>query len=63
MANYREIVLAAWLHDIGKFAQRAGGEYSKDSEARLCKQQEGGWYGHTHVLYTERFLQTVKECS
>jgi len=43
--SYQEIVLAAWLHDIGKFAQRAGVEGS------------GG-----HQNYTERFLQSVKDC-
>jgi len=43
--SYQEIVLAAWLHDIGKFAQRAGIEGS------------GG-----HQNYTEKFLQSVKDC-
>lgn len=60
---YKEIVLAAWLHDVGKFAQRAGVEqyYSKDMEGQLCKLQRGGWYSHQHVLYTEGFLQSVKD--
>jgi CRISPR-associated protein Csm1 len=44
MATYKEIVLAAWLHDIGKFAQRAGEQCPKD------------------VVYTEFFLQKVKDC-
>ena len=61
MASYKEIVLAAWLHDIGKFAQRAGEECSKELEGQLCKLQDGGWYSHQHVLYTERFLQTIKD--
>jgi CRISPR-associated protein Csm1 len=30
--SYKEIVLAAWLHDIGKFAQRAGLECSGDHQ-------------------------------
>jgi CRISPR-associated protein Csm1 len=59
---YKEIVLAAWLHDVGKFAQRAGAEQyrAKDMEGQLCKLQQGGWYSHQHVLYTEGFLQSVK---
>jgi len=40
MTNYEEIVLAAWLHDIGKFAQRAGEEFSKELEGQLCKLQK-----------------------
>jgi CRISPR-associated protein Csm1 len=62
MAGYKEIVLAAWLHDIGKFAQRADCGYSKNLEEQLCKQQAGGWRGHQHVLYTEHFLQAAKDC-
>ena len=62
MISYKEIVLAAWLHDIGKFAQRAGEECSKELEGQLCKLQDGGWYSHQHVLFTERFLQKIKNC-
>ncbi|MDR1399217.1 MAG: type III-A CRISPR-associated protein Cas10/Csm1 [Treponema sp.] len=60
---YKEIILAAWLHDVGKFAQRADVEqyYSKDMEGQLCKLQKGGWYSHKHVLYTEGFLQSMKD--
>ena len=61
MAGYKEIILAAWLHDIGKFAQRAGIECTNELEGQLCRLQEGGWYSHQHVLYTERFLQTSKD--
>jgi CRISPR-associated protein Csm1 len=50
--SYKEIVLAAWLHDIGKFAQRAG--------MKCSSTQEGGSYSHQH--YTEQFLQSVKDC-
>jgi len=50
MAGYNEIVLAAWLHDIGKFAKRAGDEYFKDLD------------GRSHVSYTERFLHKVRDC-
>jgi CRISPR-associated protein Csm1 len=59
---YKEIVLAAWLHDVGNFAQRAGVEQyrAKDMDGQLCKLQKGGGYSHQHVLYTEGFLQSVK---
>jgi CRISPR-associated protein Csm1 len=61
---YNEIVLAAWLHDVGKFAQRAGMEQycSMELEGYLGKLQKGDWYSHKHVLYTEGFLQAVKDC-
>ncbi|MDR3171272.1 MAG: HD domain-containing protein, partial [Treponema sp.] len=57
---YEEIMLAAWLHDIGKFAQRAGMEpyCAKDMEGQFCKLQKDDWYSHQHVLYTEGFLRT-----
>lgn len=31
-------VLAAWLHDIGKFAQRAGAPASAGLEQEICPQ-------------------------
>ena len=62
--SYNEIVLGAWLHDVGKFAQRAGKDCycSKDLEGQLCRLQKGGFYSHQHVLYTEGFLQKFKDC-
>jgi CRISPR-associated protein Csm1 len=64
VTSCHEIILGAWLHDIGKFAQRADMEAycSKELEGQLCKLQQGGWYSHQHVLYTEGFLQAVKDC-
>lgn len=58
-----EIILAGWLHDIGKFAQRAGQEQycSSDMESHLCKVHQGGWYSHKHVLYTEGVLQHFRD--
>ena len=60
--TFEEAVLAAWLHDIGKFAQRAGVEIycAKDMEGQLAKPQKGGWYSHQHVLYTYGFLEAKK---
>lgn len=60
--SFEEVVLAAWLHDVGKFAQRAGIEIykAKDMEGQLAKNQKGGWYSHQHVLYTYGFLEAKK---
>jgi len=59
----KEIIIAAWLHDVGKFAQRAGIKelYNKNREGQLCKLHEGGWYSHQHVIYTEGFIEKYKD--
>ena len=59
----KEIVLAGYLHDIGKFAQRAGIEKyrSVEMEERLCPVHDGGWHSHQHVLYTEGVLQALRD--
>ncbi|MGE4345288.1 MAG: type III-A CRISPR-associated protein Cas10/Csm1 [Geoalkalibacter sp.] len=49
------LVLGALLHDIGKFAQRAGAAKSEDSVG-YCP-QENGRPTHTHVLYTDHFIE------
>lgn len=46
-------VLAAWLHDIGKFAQRAGAPASQGLEQDLLP----GGATHRHVLYTDYFVE------
>jgi len=63
-AAMQEIVLAGLLHDIGKFAQRAGrAEYKKkEMEGILCRLTQKGFYSHQHVLYTMGFLESVKDC-
>jgi CRISPR-associated protein Csm1 len=51
------VALAAYLHDLGKFAQRAG---AFDNDPRLdahltlyCPwHREGGWFSHRHAAYT-----------
>lgn len=60
------IYLAALLHDIGKFYQRAdiGGisnskylkEHCKD-ESSFCPQYVSGKYSHKHVLWTAQFIE------
>lgn len=57
-----EIVLAAWFHDVGKFAQRADVKelYNKNLEGQYCKKTSYGGYSHQHVIYTEGFIDTYK---
>ncbi len=51
------VALAAYLHDLGKFAERAG---AFDADPRLdahlqmyCPwRPEGGWFSHRHAAYT-----------
>ena len=58
----KEIIIASWLHDVGKFAQRANRKelYNKALEGIYCKVQQGGWYGYQHVVYTQGFLEKFK---
>lgn len=57
--NHREaIILAALLHDIGKFSQRAGVSLSDKIRARerfYCVPC-GNYFSHRHTLYTHQFL-------
>lgn len=57
-----EVVLAAWLHDVGKFAQRADVKelYDKSLEIMYCKPTSYGGYSHQHVVYTEGFIDAYK---
>lgn len=58
-----EVVLAAWLHDVGKFAQRADVKelYDKSLEIMYCKPTSYGGYSHQHVVYTEGFINAYKD--
>ncbi len=47
------LILAALLHDIGKFAQRAKAPYSKNLAQEYCP----GGTSHKHVLYTDYFIE------
>ncbi len=57
-----EIVIASWLHDVGKFAQRAAAKelYDKNLEGQYCKKTSYGGYSHQHVVYTEGFINAFK---
>jgi CRISPR-associated protein Csm1 len=50
------VVLAALLHDIGKFCQRARRPFSKEMEASYLTYQNGK-SGHWHTLYTDYFIE------
>ncbi len=52
-------VLAAWLHDIGKFAQRAGERRSSLEHEYCPKSGYNGRYSHQHVLYTDYFIEHI----
>lgn len=54
------LVLAALLHDIGKFAQRAGAAKSAGMEQEYCKIDQNGKPTHTHVLYTDAFIEDTR---
>lgn len=68
MDNTREkIYLAALLHDIGKFYQRADGSFSErkfDENIKtmvdyICPQKENGAFGYLHSAWTLQFLEEV----
>lgn len=67
-----QLYLAALLHDIGKFYQRADEnpasrsvllkEWVKNNETILCpKHYRGNYYTHKHVLWTAQFFEDHKE--
>lgn len=51
------LVLAALLHDIGKFAQRAGRGKNDSLEGEYCPHDKSGRPSHLHVLYTDYFIE------
>jgi len=70
MATREEIYLAALLHDIGKFWQRAdeGGPTKskilsnaiKYKKSEICPENENG-FSHKHVLWTAQFFEKNKD--
>lgn len=61
-ATQDEICIASYLHDIGKFAQRAGIKeyYAKDMIGQILPSNKG-IYSHYHALYTLGFLDHYAE--
>lgn len=57
-----EIVLAAWFHDVGKFAQRADVSelYNKELEGEYGVIVKDGKYINQHVVYTAGFVNEYK---
>ncbi|MBW7891435.1 MAG: HD domain-containing protein [Chitinophagaceae bacterium] len=69
MNNNREkIYLAALLHDIGKFYQRADSKLLKDyteehlerMKSLVCPENEFGGFGYQHAWWTYKFLLDQK---
>lgn len=58
-----EIIIASYLHDVGKFAQRADIAELRDESlvGQICKLQKGGWYSHQHALYTHGFIEKYRD--
>ncbi len=65
--QFHTIVLAALLHDIGKFWQRAGEKLSPEDERIMpncCPfSTTKNKYTHQHVLYSGRFIREIFKCS
>jgi len=53
----QRLVLSALLHDIGKFAQRAGRPKSIDNVGYCPIDSKTGRPGYLHVLYTDYFIE------
>lgn len=51
------LVLASLLHDLGKFAQRAGRKKSDSLSGEYCPHDKSGRPSHLHVLYTDHFIE------
>ena len=61
--SIKEIVIASYLHDVGKFAQRADRKdlYDKNMEGQLCKPTNDGHYGYQHTVFTFVFLEKYRD--
>jgi CRISPR-associated protein Csm1 len=50
------LLIASALHDVGKFAQRAGCPFSRDMDGIYTTEYKGV-SGHRHTLYTDYFIE------
>ena len=64
--EYVDLILAAWLHDIGKFYQRAGyklddtnDSFAKEYLGRKRKLGQGpeAYYTHLHAIFSDKFVR------
>ncbi|MFK5926409.1 MAG: type III-A CRISPR-associated protein Cas10/Csm1 [Desulfuromusa sp.] len=58
--DLQRLVLSALLHDIGKFAQRAGRPKSEDDVGYCPIDYKTHKSGYLHVLYTDYFIEDKK---
>lgn len=61
-----KVAIAGYLHDIGKFAERAKGHFSVDpdflnSHANLYQPFFNGRHTHQHAVYTAAFIDHVEK--
>ena len=61
--EFHFLILAALLHDIGKFWQRTGERLSVEDERIMpsCCPVYNNHYTHQHVLYSGRFIREIFE--
>ncbi|MCX7994981.1 MAG: type III-A CRISPR-associated protein Cas10/Csm1 [candidate division WOR-3 bacterium] len=59
--EYQSLILAALLHDIGKFYQRTGVELREEDKKIMtsCCPVYKDKYSHQHVLYSGRFVREI----
>ncbi len=59
--EYQSLILAALLHDIGKFYQRTGAKLGEEDKRLMtsCCPVYKGVYSHQHVLYSGIFFREV----
>jgi CRISPR-associated protein Csm1 len=61
MDDRQAVIMAALLHDLGKFAQRAGQRLTSEDRAveSFCCPSFKGRYSHTHVLHAGKWIRKV----
>lgn len=63
--NVYKIAIAAFMHDIGKFAERGGLAVSDtyiNNNADLYQPYYDGRHSHKHAVYTAAFIEQFEKC-